>query len=108
MKHVLKQALGDVVPASIRERQDKMGFPVPFQEWLARPGPVRDFVYDVLSSDAARGRALIDNRKVLAGLSDEPKYGRKIWGLLCLELWQRSFHDQESTFKGLARKEVLA
>jgi asparagine synthase (glutamine-hydrolysing) len=108
MKHVLKQALGDVLPASIRDRDDKMGFPVPFQDWISRPGDVRDFVNDMLASDAANGRALIDNRKVLAGLSDEPRYGRKIWGLLCLELWQRSFHDKESTFKGLARKEVLA
>ena len=108
MKHVLKQALSDVVPASIRERPDKMGFPVPLQDWLSRPGPVRDFVHDTLSSDAASGRALIDNRKVLAGLANEPRYGRKIWGLLCLELWQRSFHDREPAFKALAEKEVLA
>jgi asparagine synthase (glutamine-hydrolysing) len=108
MKHVLKQALGDVLPASIRERPDKMGFPVPFQDWLSSSGPVRDFVFDMLSSDAASGRTLIDNHKVLSGMANEPRYGRKIWGLLCLELWQRSFHDRESAFKALAEKEVLA
>jgi len=108
LKHVLRQALGDLLPDSIRERTDKMGFPVPFHDWLSRPGPVRDFVVDVFSSDAAAGRELVDNRKVLRGLADESRYGRKIWGLLSLELWQRAFHDQESAYKGLTRKEVLA
>ena len=44
-----------------------MGFPVPLSEWLE--GGAREFVEDVLSSDAARGRELIDNRKVLEGMA---------------------------------------
>jgi asparagine synthase (glutamine-hydrolysing) len=69
---------------------------------------VRDFVLDTLSSDAARGRALVDNDKVLAGLETEHRYGRRIWGLLCLELWQQTFHDQAESFRKLLneREEV--
>jgi asparagine synthase (glutamine-hydrolysing) len=85
-----------------------MGFPVPLQEWVTEPGPVREFVLDVLSSDAARGRALIDNRKVLAGLESEPRYGRRLWGFLSLELWQRQFHDDAGRFRKLLQeKEVV-
>ena len=84
---------------SIAERKDKMGFPVPLTEWLR--GDAREFVLDMLSSTAAQDRALIDNRKVLAGLEGEARFGRKIWGLLCLELWQQTFHDQESRYKSL-------
>jgi asparagine synthase (glutamine-hydrolysing) len=98
MKHVLKRAMGPALPRAIVKRTDKMGFPVPFQEWLTAPGVVRDYVFDVLSSRAALGRALVDNRKVLAGLDAEPRYGRKVWGLLCLELWQRAFHDRAASF----------
>lgn len=94
MKHVLRQALESRLPSSIAGRTDKMGFPVPLQEWLTAPGPCRDFVVDVLSSDAARSRALVDNRKVLAGLGSERPYGRRIWGLLCFELWQQVFVDR--------------
>jgi asparagine synthase (glutamine-hydrolysing) len=108
MKHALKRALGDVLPASVLGRTDKMGFPVPLHEWMATPGLVRDYVTDVFSSRAARGRALIDNRRVLEGLDREPKFGRKIWGLLCLELWQQAFHDRSAEFKAFQRKEVLA
>ncbi len=104
LKHVLKTAFGPMLPESIRNRRDKMGFPVPLQEWLARRGPVREFVVDVLSSENARGRDLIDNRKVLARLDEEPKFGRKLWGLLSLELWQRAFHDREASFRKRAEE----
>jgi asparagine synthase (glutamine-hydrolysing) len=98
MKHLLKRSMGHDLPRSIVDRTDKMGFPVPFQEWLTQPGVVRDFVLDTLSSQAALGRSLVNNRKVLAALDGEPRFGRKIWGLLCLELWQRAFHDRAAFF----------
>lgn len=99
-KHVLRRAMRDRLPAAILERGDKMGFPVPLSEWLSRPGRVRDFVGDLLSSRAARERALIDNRAV--AIDGEPRFGRKIWGLVCLELWQRTFHDRAAEFATMA------
>jgi asparagine synthase (glutamine-hydrolysing) len=107
LKHVLKTAFASFLPAEITQRRDKMGFPVPLQDWIARPGPVRDFVTDVLSSQAALSRPFVDNRKVLRELGDEPRFGRKLWGLLSLELWQRTFHDRASSF-GERAKEVVA
>jgi asparagine synthase (glutamine-hydrolysing) len=103
MKHLFKRATRALVPDVIAERKDKMGFPVPLTDWMH--GPARDFVADVLSSDAALGRELIDNRRVLAGLERESRFGRKVWGLLSLELWQRAFHDREQHFKGLLNAE---
>jgi asparagine synthase (glutamine-hydrolysing) len=97
MKQVLKNAMGYVLPPAILDRKDKMGFPVPLSEWFK--GEAKDFVYDIFSSSSALNRELIDNRKVMKQLENEPKFGRKIWGLLCLELWQQEFHDQENTFK---------
>ena len=65
---------------------------------------------DTLSSDAARDRALVDNDKVLAGLATEHRYGRRVWGLLCLELWQQAFHDRSESFRKLLheKEEVTA
>jgi asparagine synthase (glutamine-hydrolysing) len=99
LKHVLKTAFASFLPQAVRERRDKMGFPVPLQEWLSGPGPVREFVTDVLTTDAARGRDLIDNRKVVEQLDSEPRFGRKLWGLLSLELWQQRFHDRAAEFR---------
>lgn len=106
MKHVLKNAMQQVLPEAILNRRDKMGFPVPLQEWLTPPGAVQEFVRDVLSSRNAQTRDLVDNRKVLQGLEKEPKYGRKIWGLLSLELWQQAFHDRAASFRELLHTEV--
>ena len=60
---------------------------------------------DVFVAAQARGRELFDNRKVLAGLERENRFGRQTWGLLCLELWQRPFHDREHEFKRLLTDE---
>jgi len=108
MKHVVKSALRHVLPPSVAGRRDKMGFPVPLHEWLDRPGSARDFVLDVFSSGRARQRDLVNNRAVASTLGEEPRFGRKIWGLLCLELWQRAFHDRAVEFRDLSTKEMLA
>lgn len=107
MKHVLKNAVADLVPPTILNRTDKMGFPVPLHEWLSQPGIVHEFVRDVFSSRKALSRGLINNAKVLQGLTSESRYGRKIWGLLSIELWQQAFHDRASSFRSMANVEVL-
>lgn len=102
MKHVLKKAAQPYLPDIIVHRTDKMGFPTPLTEWLS--GEASGFVKDIFSSKAALDRQLINNRKVLNGLSKEARYGRKIWGMLCLELWQQEFHDKEYAYKQLMNR----
>jgi asparagine synthase (glutamine-hydrolysing) len=99
MKHVLRSAMREVLPTAIAERQDKMGFPVPLSEWLR--GEAREFVQDIFLSSRALSRDLINTKQILENLTQEPKFGRKLWGLLCLELWQQEFHDQAYTFRQL-------
>lgn len=105
MKHVLKASMSSVLPSSIVNRTDKMGFPVPLQEWVAGKGKVRDFAADMLSSRAALSRPVINNRRVLAGMGRELKFGRKLWGFLCLEQWHKSFHDKAGEYRRLLTKE---
>jgi asparagine synthase (glutamine-hydrolysing) len=101
MKHVFKNALSGALPPLVAGRQDKMGFPVPLSEWLQ--GPARDFARDVLTSARALGRDFVDNRRVLEGLEREPRFGRRIWGYLSLELWQQAFHDEAHRFRARLR-----
>lgn len=97
MKHIFKQIVGKYLPESIKNRTDKMGFPVPLNQWLQ--GELRDFVHDILGSSKALGRDLIDNRKVLERIDMESAFGRNIWGMLSLELWQRCFHDNAAEYR---------
>jgi asparagine synthase (glutamine-hydrolysing) len=103
MKQILKMAMRPYLPDIIVNRKDKMGFPTPLSEWFS--GEANEFVCDIFSTKAALDRELINNRKVLNGLSKEVRYGRKIWGMLCLELWQQEFHDKEYAYKQLISKE---
>jgi asparagine synthase (glutamine-hydrolysing) len=103
MKRVVLDALGDTVPAAIAGRTDKMGFPTPFNLWAR--GEARDYVMDIMTSRAALGRDLIDNREVATRLSGEWEYGRNLWAFFSLEVWQRTFHDQAARYRALSAPE---
>lgn len=100
MKHLLKESMGRFLPAGVRDRKDKMGFPVPLQDWLK--GPANELLREVFSAPAAATRPYVDNRGVIDGLAAEPRFGRKIWGLLSLELWHQAFHDRAHELRKLA------
>ena len=91
LKYLLKRAVGNVIPASVLDRKDKMGFPVPLHRWVS--GASRDFVRDTLLSERARHRGLFDPARVEALLDAPTPFSRSVWGLLNLELWHRQCID---------------
>ena len=93
MKYILKRATGALLPPSILARKDKMGFPVPLHLWAR--DKARDFFHDVLLSRACRERGLYDMAAVELLLGQEEPFGRRLWGLLNLELWHRQFIDAD-------------
>lgn len=96
-KHTLKTGAQDLLPRSITERKDKMGFPVPLAEW-SKKGIVRDFIADILTSQASLERGIF-SRKALCNLTNENSPGfRQLWGILCIELWHRIYIDRTLTF----------
>jgi asparagine synthase (glutamine-hydrolysing) len=98
LKHSLKQAMGDILPASIAARRDKMGFPVPLGEWMK--GDLREFVLDAFSGPTALARPYLDPAFDIRSIIDrEGKFGRNVWGLFSLELWQQQFHDRQADWR---------
>ena len=92
LKYILRCAVRDVVPPVVMERKDKMGFPVPLHRWVS--GEARDFVADTLLSRAARERGIADPAELEKLMGYEQPFSRQSWGLLCLELWFRTFVDR--------------
>ncbi|MEG2378404.1 MAG: asparagine synthase C-terminal domain-containing protein, partial [Clostridia bacterium] len=97
MKNCFKDSFANKLPKEIVERKSKMGFPVPLAGWLNNEA--KDFVMDIFSTEKARTREFVDNSKVIDKMQNESKFGRNIWGYLCIELWQRQFHDKQSDYK---------
>ena len=91
MKHILKQSVRDLIPPRIMERKDKMGFPVPLHLWSK--GACREFFRDHLLDDRARQRGIFDPAEVEKLMVYERPFSRRLWGMLCLELWHREFID---------------
>ena len=91
LKAVMRDAAAPFLPASILNRSDKMGFPVPLQHWSR--GPARDFVCDLLLSQRARQRGLFDPAAIAKLIDDEAQFGRALWGALQLELWHQTMID---------------
>ncbi|SMH41572.1 asparagine synthase (glutamine-hydrolyzing) [Azospirillum agricola] len=99
MKHLLKTTFQDVLPVPIVERRDKMGFPVPLAEWFS--GELRDWIGDLFRSEQARNRPFVNVDHIVDGMARTGRFSRKIWGLLSLELWQQSFHDQAARYRAM-------
>lgn len=99
MKHMLKTGFAADLPRDLIGRRDKMGFPVPLQEWFA--GDLRDMMRDIFHSRRAREREFIRSDAVLRSFDKAGRFSRKMWGLLSLELWHQQFHDRAHEFKAL-------
>ncbi|MEQ8389289.1 MAG: asparagine synthase (glutamine-hydrolyzing) [Alphaproteobacteria bacterium] len=97
MKHMIKDAYSDVLPAALLERRDKMGFPVPLREWFS--GELHDMTQDIFRSTKARGRDFINADVVLGNFDKATRFSRKTWGLLSLELWHQQFHDKAAEYR---------
>ena len=89
-KWILKEAVRDLLPATIVDRP-KSGMRVPVQQWLR--GPLAELGHDLLLGPSASG--LFRRDTIRSWLRREgtllPRHGAKLWLVLTLELWLRSF-----------------
>lgn len=95
-KYILKRALSDLLPHEILHRP-KMGFGVPIDHWLRHE--LRDLAYDTLLGPRCLGRGYF-RQETVRRLLDEHVRGRAnwhylLWTLLMLELWHRTYVDED-------------
>lgn len=109
-KHILKQAVRGLVPDQIIDRP-KQGFGVPIAKWLNNE--LREMLHDTLTDSRTRQRGYFNQQAVEAILSEHARgrrdNSRHLWGLLTLELWQRTFIDGNAAAGGVkSRSQRLA
>jgi len=95
-KFILKKALSKRIPKEIRNRK-KTGFPVPYGSWLRAElkGLVRDVLMDSRTID--RGYFSKDAvERMLRANANGSDRSKDIFSLLTLELWQRTFLENET------------
>jgi asparagine synthase (glutamine-hydrolysing) len=108
MKHVLRRAVGDLLPPSVLARTDKMGMPTPVDLWFR--GPLNDWVRQELAPERVAGYGLFAQGYVERVLSEHTT-GRadrsiELWKLLNVLTWWRLFVDGEAP--GLVEARALS
>ncbi len=91
-KYLLRQIAARLLPESIRQRK-KHGFDVPVQRWLRED--LRPMLHEVLGPEHLRKHGLFEPAEV-ERLIEEHESGRrdhhrKLWTLLCFQLWYETF-----------------
>jgi asparagine synthase (glutamine-hydrolysing) len=88
-KYVLRESMRERIPESVRARPDKMGFPVPANDWIA--GPLRGPILDVLTSRAARERGIYRTDNIIRDIErharGEIRVGSEIFDVAQFEMW---------------------
>jgi len=95
-KNILREAMRNVLPETIRLRRDKIGFGTPQDEWFREPS-WQIIVNKILNSPSFNSRNLIDVKKAkmlyIEHLSGRVNVANEIWKWVHLELWFRKFID---------------
>ncbi|MGE5605675.1 MAG: asparagine synthase (glutamine-hydrolyzing) [Bacteroidota bacterium] len=87
-KYIFKRAVQNILPKEILERKDKKGFPVPLNLWYENG--LNDYIQGLLCDGELIKRGIINQRNLNKALRVEQKFGRQLWGLLCLEVFFRN------------------
>jgi asparagine synthase (glutamine-hydrolysing) len=95
-KIALRRAFADLVPQELAGR-GKTGFGIPLGAWFR--GPLRELAGDVLLGPRARARGrfrpAVVERLLAEHARGERDHGHRLWCLLVLELWERSWLEAE-------------
>ena len=67
-KYLLREAMRDRIPETVRTPKDKMGFPTPVRKWLA--GDLYEPIRELLESREARERGVYNTSAVIQDLEE--------------------------------------
>lgn len=91
-KYILKEAVKDMLPASILARPKK-GFGIPVAEWLR--GKLNPLLRDMLASERLRKQGIFDPAFVEKLLTEHEQHKashhKELWTLLVFQLWYDNF-----------------
>ncbi len=94
-KWIFREAMRGILPETVRTRPDKIGFSTPEDEWFR--GPLRELIWDVLSSSRFQARPYFDGVQIKSLFErhcrKEINISPFIWRWVNLELWLRRFVD---------------
>lgn len=93
-KHLLREAMKDVLPVKVAQRKDKKGFSSPREKWFRMPF-FKEYIMDIINSKDFKERGYFDSKiaekRYLEHLDGKNDYSKEIWKWINLENWFRKF-----------------
>jgi asparagine synthase (glutamine-hydrolysing) len=100
-KRLFREVIRPWVPPAVLDRP-KRGFGVPLRRWFKEP--MIDWARDILSDPRSQQRGWTRPSEVAALLKQHQEgardHAKRIWALVCLELWARTHVDRATTSQG--------
>ena len=91
LKNPLKKISENYLPDKVANRKEKMGFPVPLNDWMQKK-EFKDFVFDtILNSQFANSDYFNKSEFEKDNLNFE-KFDRSLWAVLCISEWSKKIH----------------
>ncbi|MEI6532633.1 MAG: asparagine synthase (glutamine-hydrolyzing) [Candidatus Roizmanbacteria bacterium] len=94
-KYILRESMRSLLPDSIANRRNKIGFTTPEHEWFLH---MKNKIYSLFLSESFANRSYVNQSAVLQsfrafieGKNDDTMI---FWRLMNLELWMREFFDE--------------
>ncbi|MFT4680543.1 MAG: asparagine synthase (glutamine-hydrolyzing) [Granulosicoccus sp.] len=95
-KHILREAMTDVLPPMIRDRRDKKGFSTPADKWFRQPD-FQDYVMELLTSSSFKSRGCFNQddciKRYESHIAGKANIAKDIWKWIVIEAWFRKFID---------------
>lgn len=95
-KHILRQAMTDVLPKKITQRKDKKGFSTPADKWFREP-KFQEYIFDLLHSQPFKDRGYFDVddcvTRYTKHVNGDLNIAKDIWKWVNMEVWHRKFID---------------
>jgi asparagine synthase (glutamine-hydrolysing) len=99
MKYLLKETYGSELPDEILNRKDKMGFPVPLNDWIKKDD-LKEYFKDLMKNLKQRNLKFLNiNNTLITNLETCDTFTRQYWILMNIELWYQTFYDRFNEFK---------
>lgn len=95
-KHILREALKDILPERITNRKDKKGFSNPRDKWF-KSDKFKTYIFDLINSKNFKERGIFDsqvaNKQYKKHLKGEIDASKEIWKWINVEIWFQKFID---------------
>ncbi len=93
LKSPLKEISKKYLPKKVHDRKEKMGFPVPLNDWMQKK-EFKNFVMDTIDESNFANSKYFNKKEFQKDITVFDTFDRSIWAILCLSEWSNKSNNK--------------